>query len=52
MEWAKQWALLIRLRAQAEAELGAEAFQAAAARGAQLPMTELVREARIFWENT
>lgn len=48
LEWARQWALLNRLQAQAEAEMGAEAYQAAAARGMQLPMSDLVREARAF----
>ncbi|MCC6802766.1 MAG: protein kinase [Anaerolineae bacterium] len=51
LAWAKHWALLNRLRAQAEAEIGADAAQAAETEGAQLQPADLVREARTFWRS-
>ncbi len=44
MGWAKQWPLLIRLRARLEEALGAEAFAAAWAQGAQLTHDDLKNE--------
>ncbi len=48
MGWAKDWGVLTRLRAELEAALGAELFQAAWEHGAQLSATELNQEIHSF----
>jgi hypothetical protein len=48
MAWARQWGLLIRLRAELETALGPEAFQAAWKQGTALTMADLVVELEQF----
>lgn len=48
MQWAERWALLKRLRAQLETELGAEAFQAAWEHGGEISAGVMSEEIRLF----
>lgn len=51
MEWVRRWGLFQALRADLVARLGEDAYQQAAARGAELPVTELMHEVHLLLED-